>query len=71
MDLIFSGFDLEVEVVVRAVCKGFHIGWVPIRTIYGTGKASYLHLFHDTQRFLGMVWNAIRYRKNLSGILGT
>ena len=71
LDLISSGFELEVEVVVRAVCKGFQIGWVPIRTIYGTGKASYFHPFHDTRRFFGMVWNAYRYRKSLSGILGT
>lgn len=63
LDLKTTGFELEVEVVIQAVCKGMRIGWVPIRTIYGTGKESYFHPFHDSRRFLGMVWHAYQYRK--------
>jgi glycosyltransferase involved in cell wall biosynthesis len=70
IDLISSGFELEVEIVIRAVCEGFRIGWVPIRTIYGTGKVSYFHPLHDSRRFLIMVWNAYQYRKGISGKLG-
>lgn len=63
LDLKTTGFELEVEVVIQAVCKGMRIGWVPIRTIYSTGKESYFHPFHDTRRFLGMVWHAYQYRR--------
>lgn len=71
IDLISSGFELEVEMVIRAVCEGFCIGWVPIRTIYGTGKVSYFHPLHDSRRFLVMIWNAYRYRKGISEKFGT
>jgi glycosyltransferase involved in cell wall biosynthesis len=64
LDLTTTGFELEVEVIIQAVCMGMQIGWIPIRTIYGTGKVSYFHPIHDTRRFLGMVWHAYRYRKN-------
>jgi len=63
LDLKTTGFELEVEVVIQAVCKGMRIGWVPIRTIYGTGKKSYFHPFHDSRRFLGMVWHAYQCRR--------
>jgi glycosyltransferase involved in cell wall biosynthesis len=64
LDLTTTGFELEVEVIIQAVCLGMRIGWIPIRTIYGTGKVSYFHPIHDTRRFLGMVWHAYQYRKN-------
>jgi glycosyltransferase involved in cell wall biosynthesis len=63
LDLQTSGFELEVEVVMQAVCMGMTIGWVPIRTIYGTGKVSYFHPLHDTIGFLKMVWYAHQYRR--------
>jgi len=62
LDLITTGFEWEVEVIVHAICRGMHIGWVEIRTIYDTGKASYFHPLKDTARFLGMVWYAWRQR---------
>jgi len=58
LDLTTTGFELEVEVVIQAVCKGMRIGWVDIRTIYDTGKVSYFHPLKDSVRFLGMVWRA-------------
>jgi glycosyltransferase involved in cell wall biosynthesis len=65
LDLKATGFELEVEVIIQAVCKGMPIGWVDIRTIYDTGKVSYFHPLHDTLRFLRMVWHAYRYRRGL------
>lgn len=67
LDLKATGFELEVEVVMQAVCLGMTIAWVPIRTIYGTGKVSYFHPLHDTIRFLKMVWSAYQYRRRFPG----
>jgi glycosyltransferase involved in cell wall biosynthesis len=62
LDLTTTGFELEVEVIIQAVCQGTRIGWVDIRTIYGIGKVSYFHPVKDSARFLGMVWHAWRQR---------
>jgi glycosyltransferase involved in cell wall biosynthesis len=62
LDLAATGFELEVEVIVQAVCRGMRIGWVDIRTIYGIGEVSYFHPVKDSVRFLGMVWYAWRQR---------
>jgi glycosyltransferase involved in cell wall biosynthesis len=62
LDLTASGFELEVEVIIQAVCQGMRIGWVNIRTIYGIGKASYFHPVKDTIRFLKTVWQAREQR---------
>jgi glycosyltransferase involved in cell wall biosynthesis len=63
LDLTTTGFELEVEVIVQAVCQGIPIGWVDIRTIYGIDKVSYFHPLKDSARFLGMVWYAWRQRR--------
>lgn len=63
LDLTSAGFELEVEVIVQAVCQGVDIGWVDIRTIYGVDKVSYFHPLKDSARFLGMVWYAWRQRR--------
>jgi glycosyltransferase involved in cell wall biosynthesis len=60
--LTASGFEMEVEVIVRAMRKGMRIGWVNIRTIYGIGKTSHFHPIKDSIRFLQMVWWAWRQR---------
>jgi glycosyltransferase involved in cell wall biosynthesis len=62
LDLTTTGFELEVEVIIQAVCQGMRIGWVEIRTIYGIDKRSYFHPLKDSARFLGMVWRAWRRR---------
>jgi hypothetical protein len=62
LDLTTIGFELEVEVIVQAVCNGVRIGWVDIRTIYGIDKVSYFHPVKDSARFLEMVWRAWRLR---------
>ena len=58
VDMERTGFEFEVEVVVEAVAAGLEIGWVDIRTIYGIGKKSYFHPFHDSVKFIDMVWVA-------------
>lgn len=62
LDLTSRGFELEVEVIIQATCGGFRVEWVPIRTIYDTGKVSYFHPIGDGLRFLGMVAYAARAR---------
>jgi len=62
VELTTSGFELEVEVIIKAVVQGMTIDWVDIRTIYGIDKVSYFHPLHDTAIFLRMVRRAYRYR---------
>jgi glycosyltransferase involved in cell wall biosynthesis len=62
LDLITTGFELEVEIIIQAICRGMRIGWVEIRTIYGD-EPSYFHPLKDSARFLGMVWHAWRCRR--------
>jgi glycosyltransferase involved in cell wall biosynthesis len=66
LDLTTTGFELEIEVIIQAVCEGVRIGWVDIRTIYGVGEVSYFHPLKDSARFLGMVWHAWRQRVSRS-----
>ena len=63
LDLMSTGFDLEVEVIVQAVCQGVRIGWVDVRTIYGVGEVSYFHPVRDSARFGRMLWYAWRQRR--------
>jgi hypothetical protein len=71
IDLQATGFEREVEMVVMAVCGGFSLAWVDIRTIYGTGKKSYFHPWHDSLRFIKMVAFAYRMRRVGVGIKQT
>ena len=66
LELTTTGFELEVEVIIQAVCKGVSIGWVDIRTIYDIDKVSYFHPIKDTARFFGMLWHAWRQRTGRS-----
>jgi glycosyltransferase involved in cell wall biosynthesis len=61
-ELTASGFEMEVEVIARALRKGMRIGWVDVRTIYGIGKVSHFHPIKDSIRFLQMVWWAWQQR---------
>lgn len=63
LGLTTTGFELEVELIIQAVCQRMRIGWVEIRTIYGVGEVSYFHPLKDSARFLGMVWHAWRRRR--------
>jgi glycosyltransferase involved in cell wall biosynthesis len=59
-----EGFEFEVEVIFQTVVKGYRLGWIPIRTIYGIDKVSYFHPLHDSIKFLTAVWKAWQYRRN-------
>ncbi|MGH2625702.1 MAG: glycosyltransferase family 2 protein [Anaerolineales bacterium] len=67
LDLASRGFEFEVEAITQALCLGFEVRWIDIRTIYGTGKASYFHPLKDTFRFLWMVGRAYRKRRGAGG----
>jgi glycosyltransferase involved in cell wall biosynthesis len=62
LELTTTGFELEVEVIVQAVCQGMRIGWVDIETIYAIEKVSYFHPIKDSLRFFQMTWWARRQR---------
>lgn len=49
------GFELEVEMIVVCVVRGFMLDWVPIRTIYA-GESSHIHPWHHTVNFFRVVW---------------
>lgn len=66
LELLTTGFELEVEVIIQAVCKGFQIAWVEIETIYHGEKKSYFHPFHDSVRFLSMIWKAVQARRKVA-----
>jgi glycosyltransferase involved in cell wall biosynthesis len=68
LDLQATGFELEVEMVIMAVCRCFKLEWVDIRTIYGTGKKSYFHPWYDSLRFIKMVGFAYRMRRVNAGM---
>lgn len=46
-----QGYEMETELLVKATRKGFRVGFVPIRTVYGTGRSSMTH-WHTTKQFL-------------------
>ena len=54
-----SGFEYEVEMIVRCVQQGMKLSWVPIRTIYANEKSHIRPLAH-TFNFLRMVLSARR-----------
>jgi glycosyltransferase involved in cell wall biosynthesis len=63
LDPTRTGFELEVEAIAQAVQGGMRVGWVDIRTIYGTGKHSYFRPIRDSALFINAVWRAYWMRK--------
>lgn len=45
------GFEFEVEMIVTCVLKGYHLDWVPIRTIYA-GEKSHIRPLRHLAKFL-------------------
>jgi glycosyltransferase involved in cell wall biosynthesis len=46
-----SGFEFEVEMVIRCVHLGYSLAWVPIRTIYGDEKSHISPIKHVVNYF--------------------
>jgi glycosyltransferase involved in cell wall biosynthesis len=55
------GFAAESEQLLYLAYRGFRIGSVPVRTIYGDEKSK-IHPFRDTIRFLNMIARYYRHR---------
>lgn len=51
-------YDLESEILIKARRKGFKIGEVSIKTIYGGGK-SFINPLIDTGRFIKLIWRSL------------
>jgi glycosyltransferase involved in cell wall biosynthesis len=54
-----GGFEFEVDMIVICTQRGWRLGWVPIRTIYGTEK-SHIHPLKHIGRFMRLVWHTRR-----------
>jgi glycosyltransferase involved in cell wall biosynthesis len=46
-----SGFEFEMEMIVRCLLKAYKMAWVPIRTIYGEEK-SHIHPLRHVVKFM-------------------
>jgi len=58
LDLRENGFQIETELILKGVKKGFRIGFLPIPTIYN-GQKSYIKHLSDTIRFVQIVLKEI------------
>lgn len=58
-----GGFEFEVDMVVICTQRGWRLGWVPIRTIYGSEKSHISPLKHIV-RFLRLVWQTRQAVRN-------
>ena len=63
LELVSTGFEMEVEMIAEAVLRGIPVAWVPIRTIYDIDKVSYFHPRDDTVRFVQTVLRIWRRRR--------
>jgi glycosyltransferase involved in cell wall biosynthesis len=59
LDSTESGFEYEVEMIVRCLQKGMILTWVPIQTIYRDEK-SHIHPLHHAYHFMRMVFQTRR-----------
>ncbi len=54
LDFEENGFQIETELIIKAVKHGYRIEFVPIPTVYN-GQKSYIKHFNDTVRFLRII----------------
>lgn len=50
-----TNFEFEVEMIVLCIQHGYHLEWIPIRTIYGNEK-SHIRPLRHAYHFMRMVW---------------
>jgi glycosyltransferase involved in cell wall biosynthesis len=60
--LLYSNYEIESEILIRASRKGFKIDSVPIATVYQQEK-SYINPILDTARFIKLLINVYRVRR--------
>ena len=60
IELTLSKYDLESEILIKAAKKGYKIGNVEIRTIYGD-EISSIHPVKDVLRFFRMIYKALKW----------
>jgi len=49
-----TNFEFEVEIIVRCVLEGYHLAWVPIKTIYA-GESSHIKPLRHIRHFFRIV----------------
>lgn len=54
-----SGFEFEVEMVIRCIHLGYSLAWVPIRTIYGDEK-SHITPFRHVINYFRVTLHALK-----------
>jgi glycosyltransferase involved in cell wall biosynthesis len=52
-------FQLETEIIIKAIQQGFKLRFIPIKVIYGRGFPSSMNRFIDTLRWITMVLEEI------------
>lgn len=50
-----AGFEFEVDVIATCIQENYTVGWVPIRTIYGTSN-SHIEPIKHIKNFIRIVW---------------
>ncbi len=55
-----KGFAFEVEVIARAIGRGWPIYWIPIRTIYSVGERSHIRPWTHLTSFVRVTLRARR-----------
>ncbi len=58
-----QGFEFEVEMIATCLKQGFHLAWVPIRTIYA-GETSHIHPAHHVVNYFRIVLAMRRRMRN-------
>jgi len=58
-----SGYEFEVDMIVRCIEHGYTLGWVPIRTIYNDHPSHINHVKH-VYRYLRLLWQVRRRVQN-------
>jgi glycosyltransferase involved in cell wall biosynthesis len=63
-----QGFEFEVEMIVTCVRHGFHLAWVPIRTIYG-GENSHINPWQHALNWMRIVGQTRRQVRGAAPVL--
>jgi glycosyltransferase involved in cell wall biosynthesis len=59
IELVSDKFELETEIIIKAVKAGFKPEFIPIEVVYGTEFPTHINRFKDTLRWCRRVWEFI------------